>query len=242
MASLLFLGSYHSTFVLAVPTAWKVPLSSCSLCPGLCTNVTLAERLFPWTLSLKQDPLPQSIPLLGFMFLLSLETGFPDSSASKESTCNAGDPSLSPGLGRSPGEGIGYSFQYSWASLVVQMVKNPPAMQETWVWSLGWEDPLEKGMTTYSSILAWRIPWTGEPGRLRSMESQSHTRLSYFHFLIRNGLDAFKNSRVFRIETSSSPFYLPFPMFSPGIWNIWFSKSDQTSWFILFVFLLLVVL
>ena len=140
------------------------------------------------------------------MFLLSLETGFPGSSGSKESTCNAGDASLSPGLGRSPGEGIDYSLQYSWASLVVQMVKNPPAMQETWVWSLGWEDPLEKGMTTYSSILAWRIPWTEEPGRLRSMESQSQTRLSYFHFLIRNGLDAFKNFRVFRIETSSSPF------------------------------------
>ena len=63
---------------------------------------------------------------------LSLE-GFPDSSVGKESTCNAGDPSLTPGLGRSPGEEIGYPLQYSWASLVVQLVKNPPAMQETWV-------------------------------------------------------------------------------------------------------------
>ena len=63
-----------------------------------------------------------------------------------------------PELGRSPGEGIGYPLQYSWASLVAQMVKNPPAMQETWVRSLGWEDPLEKGMATHSSILAWRIP------------------------------------------------------------------------------------
>jgi len=52
------------------------------------------------------------------------------------------------------------------------MVKSPPAMQETWVPSLGWEDPLEKGMTTHSSILAWRIPWTEEPGRLQSMGSQ----------------------------------------------------------------------
>ena len=50
------------------------------------------------------------------------------------------------------------------ASLVAQMVKNPPAMQETWVGSLGWGDPLEKGMATHSSILAWRIPWTEEPG------------------------------------------------------------------------------
>ena len=57
----------------------------------------------------------------------------------------------------------------SWASLVAQTVKNPPAMQETWVWTLGREDPLEKG-TSHSSILAWRIPWTKEPGRLMSME------------------------------------------------------------------------
>ena len=67
---------------------------------------------------------------------------------------------MTPGLGRSPGEGIGYSLQYSWASLVVQLVKNPPALQEAWARSLGWEDPLEKGTATHSSILAWRIPWT----------------------------------------------------------------------------------
>ena len=52
------------------------------------------------------------------------------------------------------------------------MVKNPPAMWETWVQSLGWEDPLEKGVTTHSSILTWRISWTEEPGRLQSMGSQ----------------------------------------------------------------------
>ena len=84
--------------------------------------------------------------------------GFPDSSVGKESTCNAGDPSSIPGLGRSAGEGIGYPFQYSLASLVAQLVKNPPAMWEIWVQSLGWEDSLEKGTATYSSILAWRIP------------------------------------------------------------------------------------
>ena len=56
------------------------------------------------------------------------------------------------------GEGIGYPLQYSWTSLVAQMVKNLPAMQETWIPSLGWEDPLEKGTDTHSSILAWRIP------------------------------------------------------------------------------------
>ena len=57
-------------------------------------------------------------------------------------------------------------------SLVAQMVKNPPAMQETWVQSLDWEDPFEKEMATHSSILAWEIPWSEEPGRLQSMGSQ----------------------------------------------------------------------
>ena len=70
--------------------------------------------------------------------------GFPDSSVSKEFACNAGDPGSIPGSGRSAREGIGYPLQCSWASLVAQPVKNLPAMRETWVWSLGWEDPLEK--------------------------------------------------------------------------------------------------
>ena len=65
-----------------------------------------------------------------------------------------------PGLGRSAGERIGYPLQYSWAALVTQLVKNPPVMKETWIQSLGWEDLLEKGKATHSSILAWRIPWT----------------------------------------------------------------------------------
>ena len=81
------------------------------------------------------------------------------SSSGKESTCNAGDPSLIPGLGRSAEEGIGYPLQYSLASLVAQLVKNLLAIWETRVLSLSWEDPLEKGMATHSSILAWRIPW-----------------------------------------------------------------------------------
>ena len=80
--------------------------------------------------------------------------GFPDSLADKESACNAGDPSSIPESGRSAGEGIGYPFQYSWASLMAQLVKNPPEMWETWIGSLGCEDPLEKGKATHSSILA----------------------------------------------------------------------------------------
>ena len=86
--------------------------------------------------------------------------GFPHSLVGKESTCNAGDPSSIPRSGRSAGEGIGYPHQYSWSSLVVQLVKNLPAMQKTWVLSLGWEDSLEKGKATHSSILAWRNPLT----------------------------------------------------------------------------------
>ena len=63
-----------------------------------------------------------------------------------------------PGLGRSTGEGIGHPLQYSWASLVAQLVKNPSITWETWVRSLGWEDCLEKGKATHSSFLAWTIP------------------------------------------------------------------------------------
>ena len=85
---------------------------------------------------------------------------FPGSLVGKESACNAGNPGSIPGSERSAGEGIGYPLQYSWASLVAQLVKKLPAMWEIWVQSLGWEDPLEKGTATHSSILAWRIPWT----------------------------------------------------------------------------------
>ena len=93
---------------------------------------------------------------------------FPSSSAGKESTCNAEDPSLIPGLGRSSGEERGSSRQYSWASLVVQTVKKLPAMQETWVRSLGGEDPLEEGMATHSVFLPRESPWTKAPGGLHA--------------------------------------------------------------------------
>ena len=98
--------------------------------------------------------------------------GFPGSSAGKEFTFNAGNPGLIPGSGSPPGERIGYPLQYSWASLVAQTVKNLPVLQGTWVWSLGWGDPLEKGKATHSRILTWTIPWTVEPGGLQSMRSQ----------------------------------------------------------------------
>ena len=109
----------------------------------------------------------QPLPPTPFQRFDCITDGFPDSSVGKESTCNAGDPGLIPGLGISPGEGIGYPLQYSWASLVAQLVKNLPAMWETWVRSWVGKIPLEKGKATHSSNLAWRIPWT-----VQSMGSQ----------------------------------------------------------------------
>ena len=86
--------------------------------------------------------------------------GFPDSSVGKESTCNAGDPGLISGLGRSPGRGIGYLLQYSWASLVAQMVKNPPAMQETRVGKIPWR----RAQLPTPVFLPGESPWTEESG------------------------------------------------------------------------------
>ena len=130
--------------------------------------------------------------------MVLLRKGFPDSSTGKESACSAGDPALIPGLGRSPREGIGYPLQYFWVSLVVKTVKNLPAMWDTGVLSLGWEDHLEKGMA-HPSILAWRIPQTEEPGRLQSsMGSQrighnwatkhTHTHIWLNHFAVHQKL------------------------------------------------------
>ena len=108
---------------------------------------------------------------------LMLHIPFPHSSVGKESTCDAGDPGSIPGLGRSAGEGIGYPLQYSWASFVAQLVKNPPTMWE--VQTLGWEDPLEKGKAAHSSNLAWRIPWNIQVHGV----AKSWTQLSNFHSL-----------------------------------------------------------
>ena len=109
------------------------------------------DKAFPFFKSVNN----QSVALKRLLMITLL---FPDSSVGKESACYAGDPGSIPGSGKSPGEGIGYPPQYSWASLVAQLVKTLPAMWE--VWSLGWKEPLEKGQATHSSILAWRIPWT----------------------------------------------------------------------------------
>ena len=148
-----------------------------SLVAQLVNNLPAMQET--WVRSLgREDPLDKgkaihsSIPawrILWTVYSMGLQSwtrlsnfhfiGLSDSSASKESACKAEDPCSISGLGRSAGEGIGYPLQYSWASLAAQLVKNPPAMQETWVRSLGWEDPLEKGKAADLSILAWRISW-----------------------------------------------------------------------------------
>ena len=117
---------------------------------------------------------------------LKVHLFFSGSSAGKESACNEGDPRSILGTGRSTGEGIGYPLQYSWASLVAQLVKNAHAMQKTWVRSLGWKIPLEKGTATHSSILAWRIPWTTYS--MGSQKSDITERLSLFTFSSLKGL------------------------------------------------------
>ena len=115
---------------------------------------------------------------------------FPGSSGGKVSACNAGDPRLIPGLRRSPGEGIGCPLQYSWACLVAQMVKNPPAMRETWVQSLGWEDSPGGGHGNpfqYSFLenphgqrsLASYRPWGYKESDMTEQLSTQRTHLGY---------------------------------------------------------------
>ena len=118
------------------------------------------------------------------MVLPHLGKGFPDSSAGKESACNAAGPSLIPGLGRSSGEEIGYPLQYSWASLVAQRVKNPPAVWETWVPSLGLEDPLGR------ERLFTPVFWLGEfhgvysPWACKELDTE-RLSLSALHYSMR---------------------------------------------------------
>ena len=126
---------------------------------------------------------------------------FLGSSAGKESTCKAGDPCLIPRWGSSSGEGIGYPLQYSWASLVAQMVKNQPAVQETWVWSLSWEDSLEEGMATHSSILGWRIAMDRGAGYSPwgCKESDTTERLSTAH--VQTHMDKYTHTDIYIVHS-----------------------------------------
>ena len=114
------------------------------------------------------------------IFFISI--GFLGNSADKESACDAGDPGSIPGLGESAGERIGYPLQYSWASLVTELLKNLPAMQETWVRSLSWEDPLEKGTATHSSYPLWPGEFHGLYSPWGCKESDTTEQYSLVHF------------------------------------------------------------
>ena len=132
------------------------------------------------------------------------------SSAGKEATCNAGDPSSIPGSVRYPGKGIGYPLQYSWASLVTQLVKNLPAMQDTWILSWGWQDPLEKEKAIHSSILAW--------GKV----AKSWIWLSDFHFLSIGLLNKPKQNCKGLVHT--------FFQGNDSLWFIMFSSRSVIKW------------
>ena len=101
----------------------------------------------------------------------------------KETACNAGDPGSIPGSGRSPGEGIGYPLQYSWASLVTQLVKNPPAMWETWVWTLGWER-LPTSVFWPGEFQGLYNPWGCKELDMTERLSLSHQNIFIFHNIL----------------------------------------------------------
>ena len=114
--------------------------------------------------------------------------GFLGSSAGKESACKAGNP----GSGRMAGEGIGYPFRYSWASLVAQLVKDLPATWETWVWSMIGEDPLEKGKVTHSSILAWKFHGLYSPWSCKESDMTEQLSLSFWLLVLIYSVTKFK--------------------------------------------------
>ena len=145
------------------------------------------------------------------------ESQLPGSSAGKESACNTGDPGSIPESGRSPGEGIGYPLQYSWASPVAQLVKNPPAMWETWVPSLGWEDPLEKGKATHS------VFWPGEFHGL----AKSQVGLNSFHFSQTSLRDP--SSLILVVVVGCSHLYLVPSSFHESLFNLPTSSLPRSN-------------
>ena len=150
------------------------------------------------------------------MLRLLRSMGFPESSVGKESAYDAGDPGSIPGSGKSPEEGIGYPLQYSWASLVAQLVKNPPAMQETWIQPLGWEDALEKGKAIPTAVL-WPGGFHGLCNPWGCIESDMTERRSLVYYLpslmVRMNLLSVKLCQ-FCCHTSNHTSY------SPSMWQV----------------------
>ena len=131
--------------------------------------------------------------------------GFPGSSADKEFACNAGDTSLIPGSGRSTGEGIGYPLQYSWDSLLAWLVKNPPAIWETWVRSLSWENPLEKGRLPTPAF--WPGEFHGVAKRYNWVTFTHNSMQSYLQLFCNRSvlLVILENKRIF-LYTNVIPY------------------------------------
>ena len=121
------------------------------------------------------------------------------------------DPGLIPGSGRSTGEGVGYPLQYSWVPLVAQLEKNLPAMQETRVPYLGWEDPLENGKATHSSILAWRIP---------GLQTVEHDWVT------------FPSSFVFVVYIRNNGFYFLCNIYNYDLYYIYFLRVLLSHWWL----------
>ena len=108
-------------------------------------------------------------------------------------------------------------MQKLWASLVAQLVKNPPAIQEIWIWSPGWENPLEKGKVTHSSILAWRIPWLYSSWGLKESDMTEWFSLSLWHL------------RIFNVRESESRSVVSDSLRPHGLYSPWTSPSQNTG-------------
>ena len=171
----------------------------------------------------------------------------PVSSALQGEFLTTGPPGKSLGCFYKTHSGI-YHISEAWASLVIQMVKNLPAIQETWVLSLGQEDPLEKVMVTHSSILAWRIPWIEEPDKLQSMRLQraGHDWVTNtFTFFTFRGSTQIQSSlkwdRILGLHHNSANLWLGTMSASLSFYLSHIFSFYSQCW-ILFVYLLLVVL
>ena len=173
--------------------------------------------------------------VLSYFTKLIHHRSFTNSPAGKEPACNAGDPGLIPGSERSIAEGIDYPLQYSWASLVAHLAKNLPAMWVTWVWSLGWEDPLEKGKD-------YPLQYSGLENSMDCIVhgvSKNRTRLSnghfHFHFHVSHTyrnlcclLHEIHCLLILNKALWSTPLVLPLPFFShPTHAKVWYKAPNM---------------
>ena len=164
--------------------------------------------------------------------ILYQKGGFPGSSVGKESACNSGNPSSIPGLGRSAGEGIGYPLQYSWASLLAQLVKNLPEMWETWVQCLGWEDPWRR------ERLPTPVFWPGEKVSGKESDTPERRSLSVSEGGVSVGGCSAQGCRMaWRLEGAAvwahrprrPPAHRPAPSRSPPLGGVWRPRHSSAA-------------